>query len=341
MDIEKIVVSENLDLFVIFWPVMKLKSTHALQYGDIGPISKLTSKYPALSDLSPSLSLNYVNGEQIEEPVVAVSSSNPQELMDEVEFITLFTCSPGMVRGAVEILGQRHLIALYEKDNLRAFNINGYSMGYPLESLHNLRFEYFPHYYFTWDDEAIANFEDLLSATLSNNFFHALQALLSEVEDKEARRDRDRILVSIKIFNEAMIPANVPSLQSYSKSYLILLGAAFEALLNLPQDNIGEAFRHSVMLLAGNRSAVLKKWCKEFYNYRSRLAHGDVEWYGMEESFKMGGNKVAPFPTVASGLFFHCLKTKLFLMGLYPEYKREEFLLESFAQKDIGPKTFP
>jgi len=138
-------------------------------------------------------------------------------------------------------------------------------------------------------------------------------------------------LVAIKIFNEAMIPANVPSIQMFSKSFLILLGAAFEALLNLPQDNIGRAFQHSVTLLAGNRSTLLKRWCKEFYGYRSRLAHGDVEWYGEEELFKMGGNKALPFAVIASRLFVHCLKTKLFLMGLFPEYEREEFLVESIV----------
>jgi hypothetical protein len=330
MDIEGLV-SENFRLLVIFWPVMKLTSIHALQHGDIGPTCKLTWKYPELKDLSPLLSLNSVNGEPIKDPVAAVSSSNPRKLMDEVEFVTFFACSSGMSISEEEILGQRYLMVLYQKDDQTYFNLDGYAVGAPLQLLHGARFQYFPRPYFTWDDDAIAGFEVFLSETIASDLFHALQACLSEVEDKEAKRDRARILVSIKIFNEAMIPANVPSIQMFSKSFLILLGAAFEALFNLPQDNIERTFQHSVMLLAGNRSAVLKRWCKEFYDYRSRLAHGDVEWYGQEELFKMGGNKTVPFPFIASRLFVHCLKTKLFLMGLFPDYEREEFLIESFV----------
>jgi len=330
MDIEGLL-SENFRLLVIFWPVMKLTSVHALQHGDIGPTSKLTWNHPALKDLSPLLSLNSVNGEPIEDPVAAVSSSSPRKLMDEVEFLTFFACSSGIARSEEEILGQRHLIALYEKDNQTFFNLDGYAVGAPLHLLYGVRFQYYPRPYFTWDDDAIAGFEDFLSETIASDLFHALQSCLSEVEDKEAKRDRARILVSIRIFNEAMIPANVPSIQMFSKSFLILLGAAFEALLNLPQDNIERTIQHSVMLLAGNRSTVLKRWCKEFYDYRSRLAHGDVEWYGEEELFKMGGNKAVPYPFIASRLFVHCLKTKLFLMGLFPKYEREEFLIESLV----------
>jgi hypothetical protein len=216
MDIEGLL-SENFRLFVIFWPVMKLTSVHALQHGDIGPIGKLTCKHPTLKDLSPLLSLNSVNGEPIVNPVAAVSSSNPRKLMDEVEFVTFFACSSGSAKSEEEILGQRHLIALYEKDNQTFFNLDGYAVGAPLQLLHGARFQYFPRPYFTWDDAAIEGFEDFLSETIASDLFHALQSCLLEVDDKEAKRDRARILVSIKVFNEAMIPANVPSIQMFSK----------------------------------------------------------------------------------------------------------------------------
>ena len=310
---------------------MNLTSVYELQYGKIGPINALKINHPGLNELSPLLSRNLVNDEPIRDPVVAVSTSNPEKLMDEVEFITFFASSSETARGEEEILGQRHLIALYDKDNQIYFNLDGYTIGAPLQLLYGTRFQYFPHSYHTWDNEAIQNFKSFLSDTLNSNLFHSMVSCLSEVEDKEAKRDRTWILVSIKIFNEAMIPPNVPSIQIFSKSYLILLGAAFEALLNLPQDSIEKAFQHSVMLLAGNRSTILKRWCKEFYDYRSRLAHGDIEWYGKEELFNIGGNKSLPFRYIASRLFVHCLKTKLFLIGLFPEYKRDEFLIESYV----------
>lgn len=330
MDIKGLV-NEKFHLLAIFFPVMKLTSVYGLQNGKIGPISTLKTEYPSLNELSSLLSRNFVNDEPIKDPIVAVSKSNPAKLMDEIEFITFFSSSSEKARGDEEILGQRHLITLYEKDNKTYFNLDGYAVGTPLQLLSGMRFQYFPHAYFTWDDEAIQNFEAFLSDIHSSSFFRALTSCLSEVEDKEAKRDRARILVSIKIFNEAMIHPNVPSIQMFSKSYIILLGAAFEALLNLPQDNIEKAFYHSVMLLAGNRSTILKRWCKEFYNYRSRLAHGDIEWYGEEELFNVGGDKSLSYPYIASRLFVHCLKVKLFLMGLLPEYKMDEFLIESYV----------
>ena len=330
MDISEIF-NENFQSLVIFFPVMKLDSVYQLHSGKIGPLSALKTEFPALDELGPLLSRNFVNNKPIENPIVAVSAANPEKLMEEIEFITFFAASSETARAEEEVLGQRHIIGLFQKDDKTYFNLDGYAVGAPLHLLHETKFQYFPHSYFTWDNTTIQDFKTFLSDILDGSFYKALISCLSEVHDKEAKRDRARILVAIKIFNKAMIPPNVTSLQMFSKTYIILLGAAFEALLNLPQDNIEKAFQHSVMLLAGNRSTTLKRWCKEFYNYRSRLAHGNVDWYGKEESFNVGGNKSLSYPYIASRLFVHCLKTKLFLMGLFPEYKRDEFVLEDYV----------
>jgi hypothetical protein len=64
------------------------------------------------------------------------------------------------------------------------------------------------------------------------------------------------------------------------------------------------------MLLAGNRSLALKRWCKEFYEYRSKLAHGELEWYQKEKLFRVSKNKTdagTPFSLIARELFVHCL----------------------------------
>lgn len=327
----KYLLNEKFDLLSVFFPVMKLISVYQLQNGKIGPISALVPEYPILNDLSPLLSQNFVNDEPINDPIIAVSDSSPDKLLDEIEIITFFSASSIQARGEEEILGQRHTLGLFEKDNKVFFNLDGYAAGAALDLLQGTRFQYFPNAYFTWDEEAVENFETFLLDILNSNFYKALIGCFHEVQDKEMMRDRTRILVSVKIFNEAIIPPNVASIHMFSKSHIILLGAAFEALLNLPQENIEKAFQHSVMLLAGNRSTILKRWCKEFYNYRSRLAHGDIDWYGEEESFNFGGNKNVSYPFIASRLFVHCLQTKLFLMGLFPEYQRDEFLIESFA----------
>ena len=327
----KTLIDEEFDLLTIFFPVMKLKSVYQLQNGKIGPISTLIPEYPILNDLSPFLSQNYVNDEAINDPIIAVSDLSPDKLLDEIEIITFFAASSEQARGEEEILGQRHTIGLFKKDNKVFLNLDGYAVSAAIDLLQGTRFQYFPHAYFTWDDKAIDNFEAFISELLNSNFFKALNGCFQEVQDKEMMRDRARILISVKIFNEAIIPPNVPSIHMFSKSCIILLGAAFEALLNLPQENIEKAFQHSVMLLAGNRSTILKRWCKEFYNYRSRLAHGDIDWYGEEQIFNIGGNKSLSYPCIASRLFVHCLQTKLFLMGLFPEYRRDEFLLKAYV----------
>jgi hypothetical protein len=329
MDISEIF-NESFQSLIIFFPVMKLDSVYQLHSGKFGPLSTLKTEFPALAELGPLFLKNSVNDEPLENPVVAVSVSNPEKLIQEIEFITFFAASSETAKAEEEVLGQRHIIGLFQKDDKTYFNLDGYAAGAPLHLLHETKFQYFPRSYFTWDDTTIQNFETFLSDILGSPFYNALISCLSEVHDKEAKRDRARILVAVKIFNEAMIPPNVPSLQMFSKTYIILLGAAFEALLNLPQDNIEKAFQHSVMLLAGNRSTTLKRWCKEFYSYRSRLAHGDIDWYRKEESFNIVGNKSLAYPYIASRLFVHCLKTKLFLMGLFPEYTRDNFLLEAY-----------
>ena len=323
----KTLIDNEFDLLTIFFPVMKLTSAYQLQNGKIGPISALIPEYPILNDLLPLLSLNFVNDEPINDPIIAVSDSKLDKFLNEIEIITFLFVTNKQGGGDEEILGQRQTIGLFKKDNTVFFNLDGYLVSDTKALSEGIRFQYFPHAYFSRDEEAIHTFEAILSDILKSNFFKALTGCSSEVKDKEMMRDRARILISLKIFNEAVIPTNAPSIHMFSKSNIILLGAAFEALLNLPQENIGKAFQHSVMLLAGNRSELLKKWCKKFYNYRSRLAHGDIDWYGEEELFNLSENDSVSYNFIASELFVHCLKTKLFLMGFLPEYQRDEFLI--------------
>lgn len=317
-------------LIVIFFPLMKLNSTYALRYGKIGPLNELKTEYPLLDNLLPALSKNFVNNHPINNPIVAVSSSYHFELMNEIECITFFAASSAQARAEEEILGLKHILRLYKTDCQILFDLfNGGAAG-PLSTLNNVRFQHFPQSYYSWDNRAIEGFEDFLCEVLKTNFYNALVSCISKIEDKEAKRDRTRILISLKIFNEAFIPPNIISIQLFSKSNLILIGAAFEALLNLPSDNIDKAFQHSVMLLAGNRSTMLKRWCKEFYDLRSKLAHGDINWYGEEEMFNVGGKNKVDFSMFSNDLFVHCLKTKLFLMGLFPEYERDTFRIEDY-----------
>ena len=120
----KTLIDEEFDLLTIFFPVMKLKSVYQLQYGKIGPVSKLIPEYPILNDLSPFLSQNYVNDEPINDPVIAVSDLSPDKLLDEIEIVTFFAASSEQARGEEEILGQRHTIGLFQKNNKVFINLD-------------------------------------------------------------------------------------------------------------------------------------------------------------------------------------------------------------------------
>ena len=155
----KTLIDEKFDLLTIFFPVMKSKSVYQLQNGKIGPISALIPEYPILNDLSPFLSQNYVNGEPINDPVIAISNFSPDKFLDEIEIMTFFASSSEQARGEEEILGQRHMIGLFQKDNNVFVNLDGYAVGAAIDLLKSTRFQYFPHAYFTWDDTAIDDFE--------------------------------------------------------------------------------------------------------------------------------------------------------------------------------------
>ena len=162
MDIETLV-KENFSLFVIFWPLMKLESIHELQHGSIGPITLLSKKYSALNELTQFLSYTSVDASPIKDPVVAVTSLNPKKLIEEVECITFFACSSETSRAEEEIFGQRHLIALYEKDNQIFINLDEFADGVPIQLLHGAKFQYFPRSYSTWDNDSINDFENFFS----------------------------------------------------------------------------------------------------------------------------------------------------------------------------------
>ncbi len=320
---KEIVLSQNEKILnVTFFPLMELKEVYHLKYGEIGPIKKLIPSHPILADILPALMQTTIDGNNLKDPVVAISNSNSQKFISELECLCFsIVCEPNSV-AEEEIFGQKSVFMISEKNNRIYFN--KYSWISPVKQLQKIRFQDFPKSYFRWDKEKIAKFEAFFAKVLRTKLYSSLTECLSDDKDKETQRERSRIIISIALFNQAHIGT---LLQPFSKNHIVFIAAAFEALLNLPSEAIQKNFQNGIMMLIGKRTSLLKKWCTDFYGYRSSLVHGDIAWeeQANKESFRLSDDTFIDHSRIASSLFVRCLKAKLFLAGMLKNYKPEGF----------------
>lgn len=317
---------------LIFFPIMKLAKLHKLKYGDIGPVSKLLPKCPTLSKILPAFEKVTVDGEKIEDPVFAASSSDLDKFLGEIEAIAFLTASNHEAMAEEEIFGHRNLFTIHERSGRDWICIDNHALLNPVEILSSIQLQDFPRGFYSWDKEKITNFEPFLKKTLKQGLYKAIVSCLSNAKDKESSKERKRIIISIMLYNQVSI--HLALTQPFSNLNVVLLASALEALLDLPSESISSTFQYAVITLIGKRTALLKKWCKEFYDYRSALVHGDVEWGSEEKQFSLSGKKGVPYSVIANHIFVQCLKTKLFLMGLLPDYVNEKFDFEDFINNN-------
>lgn len=305
--------------FVLF-PIMSLKKAHGLKYGAIGPASELQAGYPELAKILPAARRITVDGEQVSDPVLAVSSSNHSKFISEIEILAFLAAKEPQSRAEDELFGHRLMFTLHRKCDKDSICIDGHALAAAVETLSSIKLRPFPKAFYKRDLKRIADFEPFLDKELSGGLYRALVNCLTEESDSEARQEKGRIIVSLMLFNQASI--HLPLNQPFSNTEIVLLAAAFEALLNLPSDRIAASFRQAVTTLTGARTAPLTKWCNEFYRYRSSLVHGDLAWEEELRNFGVKGKEGLRHSPIAIRVFVYCLQTKLFLMGLYPEYVR-------------------
>ena len=106
----------------------------------------------------------------------------------------------------------------------------------------------------------------------------------------------------------------------FSKYIILYISSAFEALLNLSAESIRQSFELGVSTLCGQKTKLLSRWCKKFYDYRSAIIHGRTDWSDEEkEVFMVGNNQSIPYSRTARELFSYCLNRKLFLSGYLSE----------------------
>jgi len=313
----------------LLFPIMTLKDMYKLKYGTIGPASKLITNYPWLSKILPSLEKINIDGEKIYNPVFAISNKEINKFIDEIDCLAFLAASIEST-AEEEIFGNKIMFTIYDKDNEDLICINNYII-LPIENLNSLKLQDFPREYFRWDVEKILDFELFFKKIIKEGFYKALIKCISDEQDKELRREKARIIISIKLFNEAFVKLSLT--QPFSNIQVILIASAFEALLNLSPEAISASFVHAISILVGENTSLFKKWCKDFYNYRSSLVHGDLEWNTNEINLKPFWEEGPSYSFIARNLFTYCLETKLFLMGMFPEFKRQSFGFEKEMQR--------
>jgi hypothetical protein len=288
----------------------------------MGTINQLIPRHPILATISPALIRTTIDGANIKEPVVAISATNAQKFIGELECLSFLTACDRHDHAEDEIFSQKTTFMVSEQGN--EICVNQHFWLSPIQQLQFVQSQDFPRAYFRWDKESILQFETFFAVTLTTELYSALTKCLSNVNDKETHRERSRIVISITLFNQAYIDSVL--IQPFGKNRIILIASAFEALLNLPSETIQKTFQNAVMTLVGSRTSMLKKWCTDFYDYRSGLVHGDVAWENQEkEYFSLPDGKNIDHSAIAHHLFVRCLKTKLFLAGLLPGYQWTEF----------------
>ena len=324
---------EKVDETYILFPLGNLEAEYKLKYGDIGPASILVRKYPRISKILPALNAVTVDGKNIKDPVFAASTMNFEKFIDEMECITFLTeDNPA----ASEIFANKIMFTIHYVDGKEKLCIDKYAL-FSSDDINGIIMQNFPKKYRRWDSSGILKFGSDISNIINSDFYKALIYCLSDEQDKEAAKEKRRIIVSIMLFNEAFI--YLLETHPFSNIQIILIAAAFEALLNLPPEAIVASFEQAITTMLGKKTTMLKNWCKTFYKYRSNLVHGDIDWNKEDKPF-MYLNKVGPsFSIIAKYLFTYCLKTKLYLMGVYSEDKRESFDFDNYINSWKGRCT--
>lgn len=319
----------------LFFPVMQLTKMHQLTYGSIGPASKLLPKYRSLSKILPVLERVTLDGERIEDPIFAASTFDFEKFIGEIEAIAFLTASNQEAMAEEEIFGHRILFTIHKRNSEELVCINYHALFKLVESLQSIQLQDFPKGFYSWDKEKITTFEPFLEKTLKQGLYKAIVSCLSNTTDKESSKERKRIIISIMLFNQVSIHLSLT--HPFSNLNVILLASALEALLDLPSESISSTFQQLVTTLIGGKTSLLKKWCREFYDYRSALVHGDVEWGIEQKTFSPSGKDEVSHCVIANHIFAQCLKTKLFLMGLFPEYINEKFDFGDFINRWTQP----
>lgn len=303
----------------IFFPLMILSESHEMKHGTIGPVSKLQNKFDKLLKVAEGFEVK-VNGMPIDDPVFAVSQDNFDKFISEMECLRF--CLEENKFDLHEIFCVQSLVTLEDDENKECICFDKSQYLYFND---DFKREFKRDYYYSLE---FIRLDKQIEDTINSDLNIALVKCLESESDHEYKKEKARIIISIMLINQE---SNMIFTQPFSNIRIVLLASAFEALLNLPENTVSSTFQHSISLLMGKKTSLLKKWCNKFYEYRSDLVHGEIDWNNLNfDFFDIPGKDSQSYVYIARKLFIHCLKIKLYLMGLNKNYKREEFSLIDF-----------
>ncbi|GEM_PF-6562430 len=316
---------------IFVFPFVTLNKYYKLRYGEVGASVDLAPNYPTLAKLFPSV-ISFVFGEApTENPVFAISANHPEWFVIELEHLK-FMFESRLYPASGEVFGNSTKFVIEENADEKSLWIGSHlKVQLSKDASLSINIQRSAKPLIRWDEESLANFESVLSDILSDSFYHSLLRCIENADDKEISKERARINIAITLFNQCYIGPNDEPPTTPVR--IMLLAAAFEALLNLPSDSIVSSFEYAITTLLGGKTARLKKWCRDFYSLRSGLVHGDIIWRERDESQQLLGFPKAGDVWIARQLFIYLLKVKLYLLGIYPDFRRGELDLEGLFSK--------
>jgi hypothetical protein len=315
------------DVLIILYPLMELDKVIELTYGKLGPAQLLLDFYPQLSEIIKGLQRYKVDEIILENPVIAITKSNFKKFNAELEIVAFLAIDHMYNPAADEIYSQKVDFICYTEDDKTLVYIDKYAIV-DINSMCGIIVPSYPKSYFKWDKESIKGHQEQLNHINTDEWYNGIKTYLLGDGDKEEIKEKNRIITSLYLYNQSKI--NHSFLTPFSKNRVIYLAAALEALLNLPTENIGSAFYLACSTLLGKSSLILKKWCQEFYKYRSEIVHGSSDWVEDEQDFIYLDKPIQSHSKIAEDIYVECLKSKLILRNLISHEQKYKFDFENY-----------
>lgn len=172
--------------------------------------------------------------------------------------------------------------------------------------------------------------QETLGIPENNTLMLALSIITGRLQDEEVdateKDEKRRLLRAIDWFNQSGYRYSAHTIETL----VVNSATALEALLDLPRDGIAQAFRNVIILLLGENEE-LSRWCKKFYNVRSKIVHGSAT-----ESILYGAKGFKPHLShldFSRSIFDLCLKAILTSRNLLPSDPLNNSIHQMFLER--------
>lgn len=283
---------------VLFWPYHKFKNEYLKNVKEaLSRFDKMVERYRS-----------FYNDRPIKTIVVATLEDNPKLKPLSKEQMELISDAINLFAYIRIHQIQRHSALFFDNYIFHRCSINldkdtgGLNLqsrrGFNFVELDKITFQT-PHHIFI--ELADRNYSEEFAKSLNNLF------LLANSSVEEERKEARRIIRAIKWFNQSKYIEPLIT----NEINFVSMGVALETLLGIQRfSRKSEELSHNIQLLLGE-SKNIKNWTESFYKRRSQILHGEkvkTLYYGEQSSHIL----------LAQIVFDHCLKTKLYLMKLWP-----------------------